>query len=148
MLDKLGPSNPLALRCAIGLAQVAAAEGRLDGARSDLASAITALRALGPRGQVTLAEALVASGDAALKQGDSQAAVGATSEALELYGKGWVHSWEVGLARERLGEALAAQHDRRAREMLEQAAVTLEEQLGSEHSEVRRARMALGQLSL
>ncbi len=148
VLEKLGPSNPLALRCAIGLAQVLAAEGRLDGARSDLASAITALRALGPRGQVTLAEALVASGDAALKQGDSRAAVGAASEALELYGKGREHSWEVGLARERLGEALAAQHDRRAREMLEQAAAMLEEQLGSEHSEVRRARMALGQLSL
>jgi len=55
----------------------------------------------------------------------------------------WGQSWELAIARERLGEALAATGDARARPLIERAAATLNTQLGTHHPETLRANRAL-----
>jgi uncharacterized protein involved in exopolysaccharide biosynthesis len=60
-----------------------------------------------------------------------------------LRAKNGPQSWDLAEAHERLGEALAALRDGSARALLQQAASTLETQLGANHPQTLRARRAL-----
>jgi hypothetical protein len=68
-------------------------------------------------------------------------------EAVALREGTWDQSFDLAEARERLGEALAANGDAQARALLQQAATTLASQLGAAHPQTLRAEQALARLS-
>jgi len=120
-------------------------ERRPAAAETELAEIIPLYRKLGPAGEIGLAQALIALGDALLAESRPAQAVAPLSEALRLREKLlWNQSWELAAAQERLGEALAALGEVRARPLLQRSAATLLVQLGPEHPETRRAKQALG----
>lgn len=90
-------------------------------------------RRLGPQAEANLAEAFVALGETDLARGQPQEARAPLTEAVALREKYGSQSWDLGEARERLGEALAGTGDAGARALLQQAATTLEAQLGADH---------------
>ena len=142
-LKQYGPSHVLTLRAALALASVDLAEGHADAARTQLLQVVAALRRLGPQAEANLTDALVALGETELSRGQPQEARTPLAEAVLLRGKNGPQSWDLAEARERLGEALAALGDGGARALLQQAADTLETQLGANHPQTLRARRAL-----
>lgn len=142
-LEQYGPSHVLTQRAALALARVDLAEGHRDAARAQLLRVVAALRRLGPQAEANLAEALVALGETELTQGQPQEARAPLAEAVALRAKDGSESWDLAEARERLGEALAALRDGGARTVLQQAASTLERQLGADNPQTLRARRAL-----
>jgi hypothetical protein len=142
-LKQYGASHVLTQRADLGLARVDLAQGHADAARARLRQTIAALRQLGPQAEANLSEALVALGEMELTLGDPQAARAPLAEAVALRTKNGPQSWDLAEARERLGEASAALRDGNARTLLQQAASTLEIQLGANHPETLRARRAL-----
>jgi len=143
-LGQYGPSHVLTQRAALALARVDLAEGNVDTARAQLLQVVAALRRLGPQAEANLTEALVALGETELTRGRPQEARAPLAEAVALREKNGSQSWDLAEARERLGEALAALGDGGgARALLQQAASTLETQLGANHPQTLRARRAL-----
>ena len=142
-LEQYGPSHVLTLRAALASARVDLADGHADAARAQLLQVVAALRRLGPQAEANLTEALVALGETELARGQPQEARAPLAEAVLLLGKGAPQSWDLAVARERLGEALAASGDGGARTLLQQAAGTLQAQLGPKHPQTLRARRAL-----
>jgi tetratricopeptide (TPR) repeat protein len=142
-LKQYGPAHALTLRAALALARVDLAEGHADAARAHLLQTVAALRRLGPQAEANLSEALVTLGETELTRGQARQARTPLEEAVALRGKNGADSWDLAEARERLGEALAGLGDRGARPLLQQAASTLETQLGANHPQTRRARRAL-----
>lgn len=137
--------NPVALRITLAEAQVAVAMGRYGIARSNLSGLVDRLHAMGPRGSPYLAQALELLGEAQMQEGLTKQALASLNEAIvQLNGSSG--AWEVAVARERLGEALAASGDRGSRPQLLRAAKVLETELGSNNAETRRANAALAQL--
>jgi tetratricopeptide (TPR) repeat protein len=142
-LKQYGPSNVLTQHAALGLARVDLAKGHAAAARAQLLKVVAALRQLGPQAEADLTDALVALGETDLALGQPQEARTLLAEAVLLRGKNSPQSWDLAEARERLGEALAAVRDGGARVLLQQAAGTLETQLGANHPQTLRARRAL-----
>jgi non-specific serine/threonine protein kinase/serine/threonine-protein kinase len=145
-LKQYGPAHVLTLSAGLALARVALAEGHADAAHAPLLQIVAALRRLGPQAEANLTDALVALGETELTRGQPQEARPLLAEAVLLRGKNGPQSWDLAEARERLGEALAALGDGGARALLQQAAGTLETQLGANHPQTLRARRALQQL--
>ena len=143
-LAHYGEKHALTLRTRLALAQLATAGGDPEAARTMLEPVVATLRALGPQARATLAQALVALGDAELADHRAAPAVVALREATALRAASGEQNWELALARERLGEALAASGSRAdAQPLLKGAAATLAAQLGADHREALRARRAL-----
>jgi tetratricopeptide (TPR) repeat protein len=138
-----GRSSVLTQRAALSLARVELAQGHADAARAQLQQAVTTLRQLGPQAEGNLSEALLALGETELTRGRPREARAPLMEAVELRAKNGPQSWDLAEARERLGEALAALRDGGARGLLQQAAGTLETQLGANHPQTLRAHRAL-----
>jgi non-specific serine/threonine protein kinase/serine/threonine-protein kinase len=138
-----GRSSVLTQRAALSLARVELAQGHADAARAQLQQAVTTLRQLGPQAEGNLSEALLALGETELTRGRPREARAPLMEAVELRAKNGPQSWDLAEARERLGEALAALRDGGARALLQQAASTLETQLGASHPDTLRAHRAL-----
>ena len=143
-LAQYGPQHPFTLRAALALAHVAAGEGHLGAARTQLVGVIAGLRAAGARATANLADALESLGEVELARREPQAAVAPLEEAVALDGKSAPAGYELALARERLAEAdAAAGHLAPAQPLLRAAYQTLQAQLGPEHPETRRALAAL-----
>ncbi|MEO8755804.1 MAG: hypothetical protein ABI624_24330, partial [Casimicrobiaceae bacterium] len=149
---RYGPSHALTLRAGIALAAVEIAAGHADAARDRLRPVVEALRKIGAQAQATLASALVALGDASTALHDPASATADLREAVQLRSAGWHENWELALARERLGEALAspggaADATTEARTLLRDAATVLRDQLGPNHPETLRGRRTLARLA-
>ena len=133
-----------ALRDRVYGARFALDEHHSEQAQGELADIIAQYRKLGPTGQLGLAQSLLFEGEALLAQSKAAQSVPLLREAVELRERLlWGQSWELALARERLGEALLATGDGRGRPLLERAASTLSAQLGAHHPETLRASRAL-----
>ena len=102
------------------------------------------LRKAGQPGLAPMAHALLGAGEALLAQGRPAEAVAPLREAVALREKLLpAQSWELAVARVRLGEALKRSHGEGATALLSQGLSVLTEQLGGEHAQVQRARKAI-----
>jgi serine/threonine protein kinase/tetratricopeptide (TPR) repeat protein len=143
-VHKYGASGPLTLDLAVTHAELAESAGRASEAQAEVGQLIPALRGLGVPAAQALAQALLIEGEALLARSQAAAAITPLTEAVELRQRlFWDRSWELAVARARLGEALAIQHDPRGRALLRQAVDTLREQLGPRHPQTLRAQSAL-----
>jgi serine/threonine protein kinase/Tfp pilus assembly protein PilF len=143
-VHKYGATGPLTLDLAVTHAQLAESAGRASEAQAEVGHLIPVLRGLGVPAAQALAHALLIEGEALLAQSQSAAAITPLTEAVELRQRLlWDRSWELAVARARLGEALAIQRDPRGRALLRQAVDTLREQLGPRHPQTLRAQSAL-----
>ncbi len=143
---KVGIAALPALHAQLLLARVAAADGEFDAARTELDKICAALRGLGDHAALELADALVALGDADLGGPHPGSAAEPLREALALEEKWQGPAWQLAVTRERLGEALTANHPSEAAALLRAADQTLTGQLGVQHSETKRAHKALTRL--
>jgi eukaryotic-like serine/threonine-protein kinase len=145
-LAQYGAKHALTLRTQLALARLEMAEGRFGQAQEQLLALISALRHTGTPPAGDLAQALQSLGDVGLSEGQGSQAVAPLQEAVSLREQSSDTPWELAVARERLGEALAAGGGAGARDLLLQAAADLKVQLGAGHSETARAEKALKQL--
>jgi tetratricopeptide (TPR) repeat protein len=129
------------------LARLAAVGGQQDAARIELDAVCIALRALGDHAAADLAGALLARGELELEVSEPQRAVATLREALALEEKAQGPTWQLAVARERLGESLAVERAPEAAGLLRDAERVLAEQLGARHSETLRARKMLARLN-
>ncbi|MDB6042592.1 MAG: prkC [Gammaproteobacteria bacterium] len=141
-LAQYGANHSLTLRTQLALARLAMAEGHGMQARDQLAALIPRLRLAGAQTTVELPQALQALGEAQLSEGHALQAIPLLREAVSLLEQSRDSTWEA-VARERLGEALAAGGGAGAREQLLQAVAGLTGQLGAAHSETARGERAL-----
>ncbi len=141
--SQYGPDHPLTLRTELALAKVMLAQGDATQARTELLAIIPALRSNGVKTVEELPQALQALGEVLVMEHRTREAVVSLREAVVLGERSGDFTWELSVARERLGEALAADGDAGAHEQLEQAYTALKEQLGSANSETLRAQRAL-----
>jgi hypothetical protein len=140
-------THALVLRCELALAGVEAGAGRPDAARQRLLPVVAALRQTGASAHATLAQALVALGDLELAANDRAAATARYREAVQLRATDWPGNWELAVARERLGEALAtAGSPGTARPLIDEAGKAMRAELGAGHPETLRAERALDKL--
>jgi predicted Ser/Thr protein kinase len=138
-----GPKNPLSLRSQVALARLRLAQGDLSGASVRLVAVIADIRSVGVRAEPILAQALQALADVDLAEGKVAEAIGSLREAIQLRGRLSSSGWQMAVARERLGEALAVDGQSGAPESLQQAVSGLSASLGEAHPETKRARDAL-----
>jgi eukaryotic-like serine/threonine-protein kinase len=142
--ERLAQAGVMTLRVRIGQARIELEAGHADAAYGQFAALIEPLRKAGRPGQPLAAHALFGSGEALLAQGKPAAAVAPLREALALREQLlWAQSWELGLARARLGEALKRSQAAGAAELLRQGEADLVAQLGNDHPQVQRARRVL-----
>jgi hypothetical protein len=132
----------LTLRTQLALARLAMAEGHGMQARDQLAALIPRLRLAGVQTAVELPQALQSLGEAELSEGHARQAVAPLQEAVSLLEQSRDSTSEA-VARERLGEVLAAGGGAGARQQLLQAVAGLTGQLGAAHSETLRGERAL-----
>ena len=143
-LERFGETGVLTSRVRLGLANIEIEAGHATTALAGFSSLIEPLRKAGRPTQLLVAQALMGSGEALLAQGRPADAVAPLREAVALREKlMWSQSWELALARVRLGEALKRSHGEGAAALLRQATAVLVEQLGSEHPQVQRARKVI-----
>ena len=143
-LERFGPTGLLTLRVRLSQARIELEAGRADTALAQFAALVEPLRKAGRPGQPLAAHALFGSGEALLAQGKAAAAVAPLREALALREQLlWAQSWELGLVRVRLGEALKRSQGAGAAELLKQGEADLVAQLGNDHPQVQRARRVL-----
>ena len=142
-LAQFGIAHPLTLRSQLALAQVSAAAGDYEKARVQLQATVAGLRKLGLQGESNLAMALESLGDTQTHLGQIAGASVTLGEAVAIREKSPGDVWELAQARERLGEALSRAGNPAAPELLKQAARDLESQLGADHPQTVRARIAL-----
>lgn len=143
-MERFGANGVLTLRVRLNQARVELEAGQADAAGLQFEALVEPLRKAGRPGQPLTAHALFGSGEALLAQGKPAAAVAPLREALALREQLlWAQSWEVALARVRLGEALKRSQAAGAAELLRQGEVDLVAQLGSDHPQVQRARRVL-----
>jgi hypothetical protein len=106
------------------------------------------LRALGDHAVADLAGALLARGELELEASEPQRAVATLREALALEEQAQGPTWQLAVARERLGESLAVERAPEAAGLLRDAERVLAEQLGARHTETLRARRMLARLNV
>jgi tetratricopeptide (TPR) repeat protein len=143
-LGKYGAQHVLTLRTELALAELEEREWYADKARRALKSVASGFRLLGPTAASQLAQTLDSLGELELAAGGPREAVAALREAQRVRQAARVQGWEAVLANERLGEALiAVGQTRDARPLLQQAARSLDAELGATHPETRRALTAI-----
>ena len=145
--ERYGEDHILCLRARLALTAVAVAVGRVGDARQELGVLLPKLRAAGKTAFTYTAQAIEKLGTLQLEAGEVAAALASLQEAVAMRESTGVQDWELGKARERLGEALAASGSNAASSAtLRRAKELLELQLGAEHPEVIRVRNALAKL--
>jgi len=142
--QQLGDAHAVVLRTRLALARISMGNGDAALVDAELEDLQKTLRKQGAPGILTLAQTLVAQGDAMLARQQAKAAVPFFTEAVQLREKLlWNQSWELAEARERLGEALTATGDSAGgAALLSKAVPVLEAQLGASHPLTVRARAA------
>jgi eukaryotic-like serine/threonine-protein kinase len=138
-----GAESPFTLRAELVVARLMLAQGQHAQAQAQLLAIIPTLRRNGIQTVAELAQALQSVGEVLVIERRFREAVVPLREAVTLHERSGDSTWELAVARERLGEALAADGDVDAHEQLERALAGLEEQLGSAHMETVRAKRAL-----
>jgi non-specific serine/threonine protein kinase/serine/threonine-protein kinase len=138
-----GPENPFTLDAQLALVKLTMAEGHDSEARSQLLAIIPVLRRHGVQTMGELAQALQSLGEVLVMEGQVRQALVCLREAVALGERSGDSSWELFVARERLGEALAASGDSAARALLQGIVTGLSAQLGPSHPETMRAQKAL-----
>ena len=141
-----GAEYPLTLRTELAQAKVMIVQGRDTQARTQLMAIIPALRHNGVQTITELAQALQALGEVLMMEHQLRQAIVPLREAVELGEQSGDSGWELAVARERLGEALAANGDPAARALLQGSLTDLSAQLGTLHPETVRAQKALARL--
>jgi tetratricopeptide (TPR) repeat protein len=142
--ERFGPAGVLTLRVRISQARIELEAGHPDAAYGQFAALVEPLRKAGRPGQPLVAHAQLGSGEALLAQGRAAEAVAPLREAVDLrQGLLSAQSWELALARVRLGEALKRSKAAGATELLNQGTTDLAAQLGNDHPQVVRARRVL-----
>ena len=141
VLERFGKAGVLTARVRMSQARIDLESGQPAAAYAGFAAQVEPLRTFGRPGQTFVAHALMGSGEALLAQGKASEAVAPLKEALALREKLlWAQSWELALARVRLGEALQLSKGPGAAELLNRGAEVLAAQLGNDHPQVQRAR--------
>jgi non-specific serine/threonine protein kinase/serine/threonine-protein kinase len=143
-LAQYGAMHILTLRIQSAQAQLQSLMGHKAEAREMLVQVVAQMRRLGPPGAPAMAQALVAMGGIDLAQDHAQAAIAELQEAVQTREASHDQTWELGQARERLGEARASSGDTAAGvALLDQSLQILQSSLGPDHPETRRAHDAL-----
>jgi non-specific serine/threonine protein kinase/serine/threonine-protein kinase len=138
--DRFGPTGLLTLRVRMSQARIDLDAGQADRAAEQFEALVEPLRKAGRPGQTLVAHALYGHGEALLSQGLAAEAVAPLREAVALRTQLlWAQSWELALARVRLGEALKRSNGAGAAALIEQGATDLAAQLGPTHPQVLRA---------
>jgi non-specific serine/threonine protein kinase/serine/threonine-protein kinase len=138
-----GALHVLSLRTELALLQVDVSLRDYQDSALKLALVAGRLKGLGVQGEPIRAQALETLGSAYLGDHRYKDAAAVLQEAVEIRGKNPADIWELALAQERLGEALAGMEEPAAVSMLKNAARDLESQLGAAHPETTRAMSAL-----
>jgi len=107
-LAQYGPKHLVTLRAQIALANLTRLLGDSAGGRAQLVTTIAQLRDLGARANSNLAQALQYLCEIDLAAGKPAQAAEALREAVSILGRFAASGWNIGAARERLGEALSA----------------------------------------
>ncbi len=143
-VERSGASGMLTLRVRISQARLELEAGHAQLAQEQFDALVERLRKAGRPGQLLMAQALLGSGEALLAQDKAAQAVAPLQEAVAIRQKLlWAQSWELALARVRLGEALKRSKAAGAGDILNQGTTNLVAQLGPDHPQVLRARRAL-----
>jgi tetratricopeptide (TPR) repeat protein len=143
-LERFGEAGILTKRIRLSHARIELEAGLGASAYAEFAAQVEPLRKAGRPGLTLVAHALFGAGEALLAQGRAAEAVAPLREVVELREKLlWSQSWELAMARVRLGEALKRSKEPGAAELLSQGVAVLTSQLGNEHPQVLRARLAL-----
>jgi len=142
-IAQYGANNQWTLRTQLALARLAMAEGHAAEAQSRLSAILPALRRSGLQMVGELEEALRLLGEVFVLKGQAREAIPPLREAIAVGEMSGDSTWELAIARERLGEALAATRSAGAHDLLQQAFAALKEQLGAAHPETARAQRAL-----
>ncbi|MCX2862987.1 serine/threonine-protein kinase [Paucibacter sp. PLA-PC-4] len=138
LVERLGPGHLLALRLGLLRARLAAQRGDHASAQRRYEALLAPLEALGAPALTALAEARLGLGEALLAQGRASEAVVPLRAALGLREQLlWAQSWELALARLRLGQALQRSGGPGAAELLSEGRAGLLTQLGPTHSLTR-----------
>jgi non-specific serine/threonine protein kinase/serine/threonine-protein kinase len=145
-----GAKNLATLRARTALANFdfreaagAGSGGAAGAARAELVSVIAQLTELGTRGDTFRAQALQYVGEIDLAAGNPVLAAESLRAAIAIWSQFAAQGWNVGIARERRGEALVAAKQGGAAEELSRAVQILSAELGPEHPEAVRANTAL-----
>jgi non-specific serine/threonine protein kinase/serine/threonine-protein kinase len=141
-----GAAHLLSLRTELAMLQVDISQGDYQDSALRLTSVIGRLKGLGVQGEPVRAQALETLGTAYLGDHRYSDAAAVLQEAVEIRLKSPADIWEIALAQERLGEALAGMGQSAAINMLKNAARDLESQLGARHPETIRAKSALARM--
>lgn len=143
-LERFGDAGVLTLRVRMSQARIELESGQPAVAYAAFAAQVEPLRKAGRPGQTLVAHALLGCGEALLAQGRAADAVAPLREVVALRENLlWAQSWELALARVRLGEALKLSHGPGAAELLSQGSAALVSQLGADHPQVLRARRVM-----
>jgi lipopolysaccharide biosynthesis regulator YciM len=145
-LKHYGAAHPLTLRAEIAVGQLAASEANYPAAQAQFAEAAAGLRKLGAQSAATLAMALENLGTVESAQGRTADAETVLKEAVSIRQGTPDDIWELAIAEERLGEALAKSGSPAASALLKKASTDLESQLGANHPQTLRAKAALARL--
>jgi hypothetical protein len=145
-LAQYGAAHLLSLRSELSLLQFDVSQRHYQDVALPLTSVVGRLKALGPQAEPVRAQALETLGTAYLGEQRYSDASAVLQEAIEIRVKTPADIWELALAQERLGEALAGMGQGSAVNMLKNAARDLESQLGAGHPETIRATSALARV--
>ncbi len=142
--ERFGAKGVLTLRVRLSQARIELETGRADVAQGQYAALVEPLRQAGRPGQPLAAHALFGQGEALLALRRPAEAVVPLREAVVLREQLlWAQSWELALARARLGEALKRSGAAGADALLTRSAADLIEQLGRDHAQVQRVRRVI-----
>ncbi len=145
-LAHYGAAHPLTLRTEIAVGLLAMSDGNYQLAEQQLTEAVAGLRKLGAQSAATLAMALEGLGSVDSSEGHTADAEALLREAVSIREKTPDDIWELAQAQERLGEALAKSGNAGAAAMLKKAGSDLESQLGANHPQTLRAKLALARV--
>lgn len=141
---QFGPDHLYAYRVQLSKSKLLASRQSPEQTLAELMEVTAKLRTQGPAAQPPLALALVTQGDLFLKHQRAADALPLLEEAVQIREQTmWSESWELAEARARLGEAQLAVGKPEGKQLIEQAASTLQQRLGPDHPQTLRARQAI-----
>jgi tetratricopeptide (TPR) repeat protein len=141
---QFGPDHLYANRVQLSKSKLLASRQSPEQTVAELMEVTAKLRTQGPAAQPPLALALVTQGDLLLRQQRAADALPLLEEAVRIREQTmWSESWELAEARARLGEAQLAVGKPDGKQLIEQAASTLQQRLGPDHPQTLRARQAI-----
>lgn len=141
---QFGPKHVYTQRAQLTKTKVLASRQSPRQTLAELMEVTANFRAHGAAAQFSLAQALVTQGELLIEQRRAAEALPLLEEAVRLREQTmWSDSWELAQARARLGEAQLAVGKKEGKQLIEQSATTLHEQLGPDHPQTLRARRAI-----